>query len=176
MKSTIQRVLFAAAVVTLGAGALGTASAQTTTTPAAAPSSAPGANPQQGRHHGFHHFGGSPFVGTLLRATQQLNLTVTQQASIKAILKSAHETGGEHQGPELTVVGDPAHPDFAAAVQSAATGASARVQKESTLAGQIYGVLTSQQQKQLPTVLAAMQAKQAARRAAWAAQHPNSNG
>ncbi len=173
MKSTIQRVLIAAAVVTLGAGALGTASAQTTTTTPA--SSAPGANPQQGRHHGPHHFGGSPFVGTLLRATQQLNLTVTQQASIKTILQNAHETGGQHQGPELTVVGNPAHPDFAAAVQSAATGASARVQKESTLAGQIYAVLTSQQQKQLPTVLAAMQAKQAARRAQWAAQHPNSN-
>jgi hypothetical protein len=44
------------------------------------------------------------------------------------------------------------------------------------LAGEIYGVLTPTQQKQLPTVLASIQAQQQARRAAWAAKHAAGNG
>jgi hypothetical protein len=170
MKSTIQRVVLAVAVATLGAGALGTASAQT---PPA--SSAPGAG-----HHGhFHHFHGGRFVGTLLRATKQLGLTPGQQSDIQNILKSAHAnlrpaaTGTQ---PDLTVVGNPSHPEFAGAVQNAAAAASSRVQKESALAGQIYAVLTTAQQKQLPTVLASIQAQQQARRAQWAAKHAAGNG
>src|SRR5579863_8640087 len=72
MKSTIQRVVLAVAVATLGAGALVTASAQTT-------SSAPVAASPNGHHHGqFRRFGRGRFVGSLLRATQQLNLTADQ--------------------------------------------------------------------------------------------------
>ncbi len=171
MKSTIQRALLAVAVATLGAGAVGTASAQQ------APSSAPSATPQ---HHGhFHrHFGGR-FVGTLLRATQQLNLTVQQQASIKTILHSAHQgyqQGAAPQGPSMTVLGNPADPNFAAAVQNEQSKAQVRIQKETVLAGQIYGVLTPTQQQQLPTVLASLQAKADAQRAQWAAKHAAGNG
>jgi hypothetical protein len=171
MKSTIQRVLFAVAVATLGAGAVGTASAQT--------SSAPSATPQQGQHHGhFHHFGGR-FVGTLLRATKQLNLSAQQQASIKSILQSAHQghqPGAAPQGPSMTVLGNPADPNFAAAVQNAQSRAQVRLQQETTLAGQIYAVLNQQQQQQLPAVLASMQAKADAQRAQWAAKHAAGNG
>jgi Spy/CpxP family protein refolding chaperone len=173
MKSTIQRALFAVAVATLGAGAVGTASAQAT----AATSSAPA--PQQGQHHGhFHHFGGR-FVGTLLRATKQLNLTAQQQASIKTILQSAHQgrqPGAAPQGPGMTVLGNPADPNFAAAVQNEQSKAQGRIQKETALAGQIYGVLTPTQQQQLPTVLASLQAKADAQRAQWAAKHAAGNG
>jgi hypothetical protein len=171
MKSTIQRALFTVAVAALGAGAVGTASAQATT-------SAPGALPQQGHHGHFHHFGG-PFVGTLLRATKQLNLTATQQASIKSILHSAHQghqPGAAPQCPGLTVLGNPADPNFAAAVQNAQSKAQARIQQETVLAGQIYAVLSQQQQQQLPTVLASLQAQDAARRAQWAAKHAAGNG
>src|ERR1700728_4162409 len=84
MKSTIRGVLFTVAVATLGAGAVGTACAQSA--PAAPASSAP----QQAHHRGhFRHFGGSPFLGTLLRATRQLSgqfvLTSAQQAQIKTL-------------------------------------------------------------------------------------------
>jgi hypothetical protein len=171
MKSTIQRVLLAVAVATLGAGAAGTASAQST-------SSAPGTAPPNGTHHGhFHHFGSGRFVGSLLRATKQLNLSTQQQSDIKNILSNArhtHQAGAQH--PALTVMGNPSDPGFASAVQGAAADASNRVQKESALAGEIYGVLTPTQQKQLPTVLASIQAQQQARRAAWAAKHAAGNG
>ena len=170
MKSTIQRVVFAVAVATLGAGALVTASAQTT-------SSAPVTASPGGHHHGhFHRFGRGRFVGSLLRATQQLNLTADQQSSIKTILKNArhgNQAGTQHP---LTVMGNPSDPGFASAVQGAASDASNRVQKESVLAGQIYGVLTPTQQSQLPTVLASIQAKEQARRAAWASKHAAGNG
>jgi Spy/CpxP family protein refolding chaperone len=170
MKSTLQRVLFAAAVAALGAGAVGTASAQT--------SSAPGATPPNGGHHGhFRHFGGGQFVGSLLRATRQLNLSTQQQSDIKSILTNArhdHQGGSDH--PALTVMGNPSDPGFASAVQGAAANASNQIQRDSALAGQIYGVLTPQQQKLLPSVLASIQAKEQARRAAWAAKHAAGNG
>jgi Spy/CpxP family protein refolding chaperone len=174
MKSTIQRVLFAVAVATLGAGAVGTAAAQTASS---APTSAP---PGHHGHHGhFRGFGGGRFVGTLLRATKQLNLTADQQANIKNILKSARSNfrpGTHGSQPGITVLGNPAHPDFAGAVQSAQAAASGRIQKESALAGQIYAQLTTTQQQQLPAVLAAIQAQQQARRAQWAARRANGNG
>ena len=170
MKSTIQRVLVAVAVATVGAGAVALASAQTAATP---PSSAPGAR----HHHGHHHFGGGRFVGTLLRATKQLNLTADQQSTIKSLMKGAHthQRGAQVQGVDETVAGNPSDPGFATAVQAAQTNAANRVQRESALAGQIYGVLTTAQKNQLPTVLASLKAQDLARRAAWAAKHTNAN-
>ncbi|HTC53149.1 MAG TPA: hypothetical protein VK700_14520 [Steroidobacteraceae bacterium] len=172
MKSTIQRVVLALAVATLGAGAVGTASAQST-------SSAPGAAAPNGAHHGhFRHFGhGGRFVGALLRATKQLNLSPEQQSTIKTILSSArhnHQPGAEH--PDLTVLGNPSDPGFASAVQGAAANASNSVQKDSVLAGQIYAVLNTAQKQQLHSVLASIQAQQQARRAAWAAKRAAGNG
>ena len=168
MKSTIQGVLFAVAVATLGAGVVGTACAQSA--PAAPGSSAP----QQTHHRGhFGHFGGGRFLGSLLRATRQLNLTPDQQTSIKGILTSARQArqpGAQPQQPAMTVLGNPGDPGFASAVQGAQTAAAGRIQKESALAGQIYAVLNSTQRQQLPTVLASLQAKEQARRAAWAAK------
>lgn len=169
MKSTIQRALLAAVVATLGAGAIGTASAQSA-------SSAPA--PQQGQHHGHsHHFGGR-FVGPLLRATKQLNLTTQQQASIQTLVHTAHQgfqPGAAAQGPSMTVLGNPADPNFAAAVQNEQSRAQTRIQRETALASQIYAVLTPAQQQQLPSVLATLQAQAQARRAQWAARHAAGN-
>jgi len=177
MKSTIQRVLFAVTVATLGAGAVGTACAQSA-------SSAPASSgPQQTHHRGhFRHFGGSPFLGTLLRASKQLSgqyaLTTTQQSQIKALLKGArpaHQAGTPAQGLGITVTGDPGNGSYPTAVQNAITAATSRINKESTLAAEIYNhVLTTAQQGQLETVLASIQAKEQARRAAWAAKHASS--
>jgi hypothetical protein len=176
MKSTIQGVLFVAAVATLGAGAVGTACAQSA--PAAPASSAP----QQAHHRGhFRHFG-SPFLGSLLRATRQLNgqyvLTSAQQAQIKTLLQGARparQPGAAPRGLGITVTGDPGNSSYPAAVQDAITAATNRINKESTLAAEIYNhVLTKPQQGQLETVLASIQAKEQARRAAWAAKHASS--
>jgi hypothetical protein len=171
MKSTIQRLLFAVAVASLGAGAVGTACAQTT-------SSAPVTTSPNGGHHGhFRHFRGGRFVGTLLRATKQLNLSPDQQSTIKTILSSArhqHQPGSGH--PDLTVLGNPSDPGFASAVQGAAADATNSVQKDSVLAGEIYAVLNTTQKQQLHSVLASIQAQEQARRAAWAAKHAAGNG
>jgi hypothetical protein len=171
MKSTIQRLLLAVAVATLGAGAVGTACAQS-------PSSALGATPWKGAHHGhFRHFGGGEFVAALLRATKQLGLSTEEQSSIKTILSNArhdHQHGSQH--PPLTVIGNPSAQGFASAVQGAAANASNRIQSDAALAGQIYAVLTPPHQELLPSVLASIQAKQEARHAAWAAKHTAGNG
>jgi hypothetical protein len=171
MKSTIQRVLFAVAVATFGAGAVGTASAQTT-------SSAPGATPEH-RMHGHHHHFGGPLVGPLLQATKQLGLTAQQQSVIQGYLKAAHQphqAAAQPQGPGMTVLADPGNQNYATAVTALQSAASARIAKEQQLAESIYNELNSVQKTQLPTVLASIQAKEQARRAAWAAKHTTSNG
>ncbi len=182
MKSTIQRALFAVTVATLGAAAVGTACAQTS-------SSAPGASPPHHFRHGhFRAFGGSPFVGSLLRATHQLGkapgtqalaLTPGQQDSIKTILSSArpqHQPGSGPKGPGITVIGNPGDPGYTAAVQAAETAATARIQKQTALATDIWNVLSTDQKNALPTILASIQAKESARRGQWAARHATGNG
>ncbi len=160
MKLTIQRALVVLAVAAFGAGAMGTAYAQSS--PAAAGAS-PASHNDRGadrggrsgdrdgggdrgysrhdrghfRHHhhrghfrnyraGLRHFrggrggqfarasGGAPFVGPLLRATRQLNLTSDQRTSLQAILKSARPTrqagtqpAAQPQHPAMTVLGNP---------------------------------------------------------------------
>jgi len=182
MKSTIQRVLFAVAVATLGAGAVGTESAQSS-------SSAPGTSPPHHLRHGhFRHFGGSPFVGTLLQATRQLGkapgtqslaLSTGQQETIKSILTEArphHQPGSGPKGPGITVLGNPGDPGYSAAVAAAEAAATARIQTQTTLATDIWNVLSTNQKNALPNILAAIQAKQEARRGQWAAKHATGNG
>jgi hypothetical protein len=179
MKLTFQRAVFAVAVAALGAGAVAMAAAPTS-------SSAPTTTPSHHLHRGhFRGFRGTPFVGTLLRATRQLGvmqpqlaLTQTQQDSIKTILagERRHQPGDQPQGPDITVLGDPGSQGYAAAVQDAEAAAQARIQKQSLLAEQIYGVLSTAQKDQLPTVLASIQAKEQTRRAQWASRHATGNG
>jgi Spy/CpxP family protein refolding chaperone len=182
MKSTIQRALFAVAVATIGAGAVGTASAQTSA-PAATTTALP-----PGAHHGHRHHGfGGSFVGTLLHATRQLSganaLTAAQQAQIKSILqteRASHAAGTHAPAYGPTVVGNPSstNTEYGAAVSAAVTAATNRIENDSNLAKQIYAALnlTPGQQAQLQTILAAQQARQQAQRAAWAARHAAGNG
>jgi protein CpxP len=151
-------VLLAAMVGVTGAAIAAEAdTASTATTPATTPA----------RHWGHAH--GGMLVGTLLRATHHLNLTDAQKSSIKGILASARsaQSANAQNTPDITVLGNPGHPDYSSAVQSAKSLASTRLDRQSALATQIYDVLTPAQKTQLPTVLSAMKAKAAQRRAAW---------
>jgi Spy/CpxP family protein refolding chaperone len=150
------------------------------------------------RHGRFHHgrghfrggrfagsFGGAPFVGSLLRATRQLDLTTAQRDSLRSILQSARPTrqpgaqsqaGAQPQHPALTVLGNPSDPGYAAAVQRAEADATSRIQKQSALAGKIYAVLTPAQQKQLPQVLASMQSREQPRGGRWGGRRGGGDG
>ena len=147
-------------VAIAGSAAATVVSAQTT--------SPPPTTTTPGKHWG--HMRGSMFLGTLLRATKQLNLTSDQQASIKSILQGAR---AQQQGNpiDMAVAGNPGDANFATAIQSAKTNAVNRVQRDSDLAVQIYNQLNTQQKQQLPTVLASMKAAAAQRRAQWMQQH-----
>jgi Spy/CpxP family protein refolding chaperone len=168
--------LLVLAIATIG-GAAGIVSAQTSSS-----SSSSTATTTAPTGHKWHHHGGF-MLGMTLRATKQLNLTADQQASIKSILstaraqaKAAHAASGSTV--DMTVLANPGDPNYATALQSAKSLANTRIQNESEIQGQIYNVLTADQKAQLPTVLAAMKAQAAARRAAWQAQHstPSSAG
>jgi len=131
-------------------------------------------------HKGHRHHGGF-LLGMTLRATKQLNLTADQQASIKEILstaraqaKAAHAANAATPAVDMSVLGNPGDPNYATALQSAKTMAATRLQNESEIQGQVYNVLTAQQKAQLPTVLAAMKAQAAQRRAAWEQKHASS--
>ena len=176
MKSNGKRMMLAAAVAALGMGAMVGANAQNT---AGSSAPAPGAAGHHFRGH-FRFAQGGRFVGSLLRGVReegktnpQLALTAQQKDTIKSILKSARPSGPPATGQfDVTVAGNPASPDYAAAIQSAQAAAQARLQKETSLATQIYGVLTPQQQAALPQALAAIKAQRQARRAAWLQKHP----
>ena len=184
MTSTIQRALFAVVVAALGAGAVGTACAQSS-------SSAPGTALPHHLHHGhFGRFGGrgARLVTPLLRATRQLGkapgtqnlaLTAAQQSYIKGLLTSGHsghQPGTEPRGPGITVLGDPGNAGYGSAVQGLESAAAARIQKESTLAQSIWNDLSGDQRAAIPGILASIQAQERARRAQWANRHATSNG
>src|ERR1700727_1562992 len=128
--------------------AAGIASAQTTT-PTTTTTTAPATGHKWHRHHGGF------LLGMTLRATKQVNLTADQQASIKTILSTARAQGtaahaANASSVDMSVLGNPGDANYATALQSAKSLASARIQNESEIQGQIYNVLTAQQKAQLP--------------------------
>ena len=166
LNRTLGLVIAATAVV--GAGAALAATTTSGATSAAAPAPAPATNKHWHRHGGM-------LVGMMLRATKQLDLTAEQQSSIKGILTSARAAQQSAAGTaavDMTVLGNPGDPNYAAAVQSAKALFASRLQKQMELQSQIYNVLTPEQKAKLPQVLAAMKTKAEQRRATWQAQHP----
>jgi Spy/CpxP family protein refolding chaperone len=155
----------AVVIAALATVALGTAAAIAET----ATSTTPAATTTAGHPH-WHHGRGGFMVGVLLRATHQLNLTTEQREQIHSLLanaRSAQKTAAAGAAIDLTVIGNPGHANFAAAVQDAQSRLTQRIQSESELATSIYNVLSDAQKQQLPQVLAQMQSKMQARRAAW---------
>jgi len=166
LNRTLGLLIVAASV---GAGA-GVATAATTSTTATATATAPTA----GKH--WHHGHGFMLVGTMLRAAHQLNLTPEQQQTIKGMISAARASNAQQGAAsmDMTVLGNPGDPNYATALQTAKSRLAARLQSEVELQGQIYNVLTAEQKKQLPQVLASMKAKAEQRRAAWRQQHAGS--
>ena len=161
--------LLVVALASLGSAA-GVAYAQSTTSS----SSTTTTTTAPATHGKWHHHGGF-LLGATLRATKQLNLTAEQQASIKTILstaraqaKAAHAAG---PAVDMAVLGNPGDPNYATALQTAKTAVATRLENESEIQGQVYNVLNAQQKAQLPTVLAAIKAQAAQRRAAWEQKH-----
>src|SRR5581483_11201223 len=115
IKDTVMKLnnhvsLWVLAIASIG-GAVGIATAQTTS------SSTTTTTPPAPGHKWHRHHGGF-MLGTLLRATKQLNLTADQQASIKTILstaraqaKAAHS--GSHPPVDMAVLGNPGDPNYA---------------------------------------------------------------
>jgi len=168
LNRTLSLLLVATATVGTGAAV---AAANTTTTPSATTTTAPAPG---GRH--WHHGlrGGGMFVGVMLRATRQLNLTADQEASIKSILSNARAQRQADAGTasiDMMTLANPGDPNYATALQSAKAAAAARLQNEVQVQSQIYNVLTADQKARLPQVLADMKSKLEARRAAWQQEH-----
>lgn len=119
------------------------------------------------RHH--HH-------GEAMMVLKQLNLSDSQKASVKELVKASHE----QLKPQFEALrsqrqafnaATPGSPEF----QSAATGlaqaesaaAGARVQQQAELRTQIYNLLSDAQKAQLKT----LQAQHLAKVTEWRAQH-----
>jgi len=138
-------------------GIAGAALAQTSSTPsssAASPTSPPARHwrprgPQAG--------------GALLRALRQLNLSPTQQQSVKSILMTARQqlaADRKSVGPlNLVALANPGDPNHAAAVQQLQTLSTDRIQEAEQIDQQIYALLSPEQQAQLPGVLASLKAR-----------------
>ncbi|HVO48476.1 MAG TPA: Spy/CpxP family protein refolding chaperone [Steroidobacteraceae bacterium] len=164
MKLSRKTGLLLLAAASLGAGAVVAAAATTTAADATTTTSA-----STGRH--WRHRHGGMLVGTLLRAAHQLNLTADQQTQIKGILSAVRNQHASTPAADMTVLGNPGDPNYAAALEVARSQASSRLQREIELQGQIYNVLTPEQKTKLPQVLAAMKTKAEQRRATWLQQH-----
>lgn len=125
-------------------------------------------------HHGDHH--GMMELG-------KLNLSDTQRASIKQIMKSSFEQNrsrfqAARQQRQAFEAMKPTDPGYQAATSSLAqaegAAASARVQQMANVRAQIYNVLTPAQQSQLATI----QAERQTRMQQWKefkAEHPLGN-
>jgi Spy/CpxP family protein refolding chaperone len=167
MKFDRRYAVLAVALAAVGFGSVATAQSSSSSSSSTAPAI----------HRHWHGARGSMLVMTLLRATRQLNLSADQKQSIKTLLSQARSQRFAAAGgaPDITVLGNPGHENYATAVQGLQSNAASRIQRESELASSIYNVLTTEQRQQLPTVLASMKAKAEARRAAWQAQHAASS-
>ena len=131
--------------------------------------SAPATLGKQGYGH-FHHR--APF-GHILH---KLNLSAQQKSEVKNLVTQARADRASqrdamranHAALEST---SPSDSSYAALVTTAQANASpALYQARAELWTQIYGVLTPDQKAQIPSIVAAEQA----RRAQWQAQHSNS--
>ena len=114
--------------------------------------------------------------GGMMKVLRQLNLTDSQKQQVHTIFSRMHqqmETDRQSELAELPAFGNPGDPQYAAAVQAAQRRASARIQRWSQAQQQVYGILTREQQQQLPQLLSAMQQRMAAHAAHGAPSTPS---
>ncbi len=97
-------------------------------------------------------------VGALLRQVRQLDLSDQQRERMRDLFaqqRKQRQSNASRPSIDVSVIGDPGSRGYAKAVQDAKNRAAERIQRQSELATQIYGVLTSAQKRQLATLLAA---------------------
>ena len=156
---------FALPIIALTGFGLGSAAAAAPETAVTTPTTAAAAPADR-----WQREPGSLLVAMLMRAAQQLNLSDEQQQSMQTVVsnfKAQHQADQNGSGLDLTVLGNPGDPKYAAAVQNAKTLAAQRIQRESELQSQLYNVLTPEQKAKLPQVLADMKAQMERSREAW---------
>jgi Spy/CpxP family protein refolding chaperone len=105
------------------------------------------------QHH--HMMPRSPFM----MAIHQLDLSDAQRQSIHSIMESSHSQEKEaftNRKNEFSALMNPGDPNFGTAVKAAEAAAVAGIEQRSQIATQIYNLLTPDQQKKLPEVLANM--------------------
>jgi Spy/CpxP family protein refolding chaperone len=107
-------------------------------------------------------------VRQFFRALKQLNLSNDQKQQIKALVSAERQAAKSQATADLSVLANPADPNYASALQGVKDRATARIQRWSDVQLQIFNLLTPEQQAQLPQVLSAMQARIAQRRASAA--------
>ena len=154
-KSFLHKSLLLSSLASLGiAAAVGVASAATNTTT----SQQPAHHFQGHRHPGARGAMASPFM----RAIHQLNLTDEQRQSIRTVLQNQRQQAQANAGvnrPDIEALANPGDPNYAAAVTAAKTAAANAIDRRSAVEQQIYGLLTPEQQAQLPKVLADMKTR-----------------
>ncbi|HEY4975145.1 MAG TPA: Spy/CpxP family protein refolding chaperone [Steroidobacteraceae bacterium] len=128
-----------------------------------ASSSSGGAEPGTPGAHHWHRGHGMMLGGGLMHAFHQLNLTPAQQQSVHTILTAAHaqfaaerKAGGR---PDFAVLSNPGDPNYATALQDLQTRMANHIQEQSATELALYKVLTTQQQQQLPQILASMKGR-----------------
>jgi Spy/CpxP family protein refolding chaperone len=104
-------------------------------------------------------------VRQFFRALKQLNLSDEQKQQIKALVSAERQAARTQATADLSVLANPADPNYASALQAVKDRAAARIQHWSDVQMQIFNVLTPEQQAQLPQVLSAIQARLAQRHA-----------
>jgi Spy/CpxP family protein refolding chaperone len=133
--------------------------------------------PWAGKHHGpgGHMHGGGMDFG-FMHALHQLNLTDAQRQSVKSILdgnrdqmRSFHESLRSNHQTLATMTPD--DPNYANALAAAKNLSAEAIQHSSDLRVQLYAVLSSDQKKELPQILAKQQSDMKARREQWMSHH-----
>jgi len=127
----------------------------------------------QPHRHGFHRHAGWSVYGSILR---QLNISAEQKSQIESILsqerpqlRSLAQAERENRAALLRTA--PTDPAYAGLLTTAKSNAAARIDIASDIQRQIFGVLTPEQQGQIPGIL---DAQREAMKARWSARHPGS--
>ncbi|MGO9513987.1 MAG: Spy/CpxP family protein refolding chaperone [Steroidobacteraceae bacterium] len=127
-------------------------------------------------HHG--HRGGG--MGAMGYALHKLNLTADQKAQIKTILageKSQFEAlrASAKENRHALATTPTTDANYPALIETAQHNAATRITLMSETWKQVYeGVLTKEQQQQIPGIVAAAEAARESKIADWKAQHPQS--
>jgi Spy/CpxP family protein refolding chaperone len=165
---TYLRTLILSAVAALGFTCVFAANDSTSTT-----------TPTQSTQGSGHHWRGGRMHSPFIRVVQQLNLNDDQKQRISSLIKAQHDArraNADSQRANGEALANPGDPNYAAAVSAAKTAAATAIQDRSNLEVQIYGVLTPDQQAQLPKVLADMKTRAEQHRAQWEQHNSKQTG